>query len=383
MKILNFNHLLDPQKGGGTAERTFQLSRFFAKAGADCTLVSLDTGVGAERVHALGDVKFVGLPSLNERYFVPRVSLYAMDHLVADADVVHLTGHWTVLNALAYKSCRKLNKPFVFCPAGALKPFGRSLALKRLYDGWIGVEIAKNASACVAITEDERSDFSTYGVVPEKVVVIPNGIDPDEYSGLVVPNIETVQEKLALPRAPYILFLGRLSEIKGPDLLLDAFIRVADQVPRTDLVFAGPDGGMRQALIERIRRSQLAGRVHFTNYIGGSDKVALLRNAELLAIPSRREAMSIVVLEAGICGTPVLFTNTCGLGELASERAGTMVEASGEALATGLRALLSNVSEAAQSAERLSAIVNERYLWRIQADRYLALFSRLLTEGVR
>lgn len=381
LKILNINHLLDPETGGGTAERTFQLSRFLAKAGADCTVVTLDIGVTPERVKALGDVRLVTLPCLNRRYFIPRISPSAMDGLIAESDIVQLTGHWTVLNALVYMSCKKLRKPFVFCPAGALKPFGRSLLLKRVYDAWVGREIATTANACVAITEDEREDFLAYGVSGDRVVVIPNGIDPDEYSRQCEVDVDLVRERFALPRSPYILFLGRLSDIKGPDLLLDAFIKVADRLPDIQLVFAGPDDGMRQSLMEMASKCSLARRVHFIGYIGGQEKVTMLRGARLLCIPSRREAMSIVVLEAGICKTPVLFTNACGLEALAREGAGTMVEVSGDALASGLRTMLSNEPEAGRRAERLSAIVSERYLWGIQADRYLALYSRLLTKG--
>lgn len=381
MKILNVNHLLDPQTGGGTAERTFQLSRFFSKAGITCTVVALDIGITPERVRALGDVRLVAVPCLNRRYSVPRISPSAMNRLVAEADIAHLAGHWTVLNALAYNSCRKLNKPFVFCPAGALKPFGRSLLLKRLYDAWIGRDIARAANACVAITEAERADFATYGVPPERVVVIPNGIDPGDYDCLDAPSLETLRDKYSLPIGPYVLFLGRHSEIKGPDLLLGAFAKVADRFPDIHLVFAGPDGGMLHFLMEMADKLSLVRRVHFIGYVGGQDKATLLRGARLLAIPSRHEAMSIVVLEAGICGTPVLFTDACGLEVFAREGAGTMVEASAEALAEGLSTMLSHEAEVDIAAERLSAVVQERYIWQMQADRYLALCSRLLTAG--
>jgi len=381
LKILNVNHLLDPYSGGGTAERTFQLSRFLSKAGASCKIATLDIGIEKNRFSGLENLSVVAFPCLNRRYFVPRVSFSAMDRLVADADIVHLSGHWTLLNALAYISCRKYRKPFVFCPAGALKPFGRSILLKRLYDFLLGKKIAMNASACVAITEEEGSDFSKYGVPSDRVVVIPNGICPEDYELKASHAAVLLQEEQeSYAGSPYILFLGRLSEIKGPDLLLDAFARVADRFPAMHLVFAGPDDGMLQSLTEKVTKLSLTGRVHFKGYIGGEAKLRLLRKASLLAIPSRREAMSIVILEAGICRTPVLFTDTCGLESFAKDGAGTMVNASVDALAQGLAEILTNDEAVSIKVEKLESIVRQHYLWSMQAERYLALYARILEK---
>jgi glycosyltransferase involved in cell wall biosynthesis len=383
VKVLNVNHLLDPETGGGTAERTFQLSRFLAKAGASCTVAALDIGITRARIAALEGVRVIALPCLNHRYFLPRVSLSALDSIVKDADIVHLSGHWTVLNALVYRSCRQQGKPYVFCPAGALRPFGRSIALKRLYDASFGREIARSAAACVAITDEERADFTAYGVSPGRVNVIPNGIDPKQYDCPDMQELEVrFRERFGLGHSPYILFLGRLNEIKGPDLLLQAFSSVANRFPDMHLVFAGPDGGMLQPLKAIAEKCSLAERVHFTGYLGGEDKTVALRAATMLAIPSRREAMSIVVLEAGTCGTPVLFTNACGLDEMARAKAGTMVQVSAQAVADGLSAMLSDEAVLRDSADRLATLVWKDYLWEIQAHRYMALYKRTLAGAV-
>lgn len=381
MKVLNVNHLLDAETGGGTAERSFQLSRFIARAGVGCTVLTLDVGMTPQRIEALEGVRVVALPCINRRYFVPRVSLRALDRLVADADIVHLSGHWTLLNALVFRSCQRQGRPYVFCPAGALRPFGRSLVLKRLYDASVGRDIACAAAACVAITDEEKTDFAAYGVAPERVTVIPNGIDPDQYDSADYLGAEArFRHSIGIENAPYVLFLGRLNDIKGPDLLLDAFSRVTQRFPDLHLVFAGPDGGMLGRLRALCDERGLAAKIHFTGYLGGEKKAAALRAAMLLAIPSRREAMSIVVLEAGICGTPVLFTDACGLDDVARAGAGTMVRVSPEALAAGLSSALSDRLALSEGAKRLNALVRACYLWRIQADRHIALYEQLLAR---
>ena len=382
MKILLVNHLLDPVSGGGTAERTFQLARFLAVAGAKCTVLTLDIGIGHDvKASSRGGVRIVAVPCLNRRFFIPVMRRGMIDALVADADVVHLSGHWTILNALTFRACLRHDKPFLFCPAGALKPFGRSRFLKWCYDAFAGRKLARSAAACIAITESEKSDFSECGVLPARVFVIPNGIDPDEYL------LEDAQGAVARFRrassvgeSRFLLFLGRLNSIKGPDLLLEAFSRIAARVPDVHLVLAGPDDGMRAMLETSVSSLQLCGRVHFPGYIGGADKVAALHAAAILVIPSRREAMSIVVLEGGICGCPAVFTDACGLDAIADEGAGVMVPVSVEAIASALEGLLQDEAELQRSGELLRRIVQRHYLWQSQAEQLLALAAQVATN---
>jgi glycosyltransferase involved in cell wall biosynthesis len=379
MRVLHVNHLLDAVTGGGTAERTYQLARFMAKAGVECTVLTLEIGLSDERKAGLGDVRVHTLPCLNERFFIPCVHTGEIRRLVADADIVLISGHWTILNALVFRACHKLHKPYLFCPAGALQPFGRSLVIKRLYNRLVGRNLAQSAAACVAVTEAERTEFSAYGVPDDRIEVIPNGIDPDGY------QLKNLNEAVARFRqtsgigsARYVLFLGRLNWIKGPDLLLEAYCRVVAASPDVHLVLAGPDGGMLTQLQDVAAASGFGERIHFPGYLAGDEKRLALRQATLLAIPSRREAMSIVVLEAGIVGTPVLFTDTCGLADFASAGAGTMAPATADGLEQGLRTLLADPGSASASAVPLQQRVQSDYLWSHQARRYLALFERLL-----
>ncbi|PKO38926.1 MAG: glycosyltransferase [Betaproteobacteria bacterium HGW-Betaproteobacteria-18] len=379
MKILLVNHLLDPVSGGGTAERTFQLARFLAEEGVDCTVLALDIGIGPERRIKLGQARLITVPCVNDRFFIPQISFAKLSELVANADIVHLSGHWTLFNALIFRACRQLGKPYLFCPAGALKPFGRSLWLKRLYDFLVGRKLTRSATACIAITEAERADFLACGVPDERVVVIPNGIDPDAYRlDDPLTAIAEFRQSVGVGNARFILFLGRLNLIKGPDLLLDAFCQLDQSFADVHLVMAGPDGGMLRELKEAVSARGLAGRVHFPGYVGGLQKVVALHAATLLAIPSRREAMSIVVLEGGVCACPVLFTDACGLDDLAREGAGTMVQVSAVALAESLTTMLRNPERSRASACHLNAIIRRHFFWGVQAQRYLSLSQQVV-----
>jgi glycosyltransferase involved in cell wall biosynthesis len=196
---------------------------------------------------------------------------------------------------------RRLRKPYVVCSAGALPIYGRSKSLKRLYNWIVGRRIIQNANAYIAITGDERSHFEAYGVEANQVVVIPNGINTDNY-----PESDGAEfrRKYGLGDYPFILFVGRLNSIKGPDLLLRAFCKVKDDFQVHRMVFAGPDEGMLSELRETAAAHEISDRVLFCRLSGWGCQEQAFHASELVVIPSRQEAMSIVVLEAGIAGKP-------------------------------------------------------------------------------
>lgn len=379
MNILNVNMSLDPVTGGGTAERTLQISRSLVHAGHQCTILTIDTGLSPEYIRhckkwCLG---VVALPSLWKRFYLPKPSQHLIKRLVEKADVVQLMSHWTIINALVYRIVRQLNKPYVLCPAGALPIFGRSRVLKKLYNYIIGREIIRYADACIAISPNEIDHLKSYCVLPGKVSVIPNGVNPDDF-----PESDggIFRVRHGIGNAPLILFMGRLNIIKGPDMLLEAFCRCNQdgRLKEYHLVFTGPDGGMLQGLQRMVYECGLSGRVHFTGHISGIEKSDAYHAADFLVIPSRQEAMSIVVLEAGITGTPVLITDQCGFNDVASAEGGMVVDASVEGLRSGLIYMTGNPAKLKIMGQNLEKFTREHFLWDHIVNRYLELFSRIM-----
>lgn len=371
MRVLNVTSSIDLQSGGGTGERTFQMSHALAQAGAQCTVLTLAIGLDNARVDAMRPACMVALPCLWRRFFVPRGGWMTIGKLVREADLIHLMGHWSVLNALVYLAARRAGKPYVVCPAGALPLFGRSGWLKRAYNFLVGDAIVRNASAWIAVTPIEFPQFASYGIPASNVLVLPNGVREDDFS-----NRPTHTARL--PGSPFILFMGRLNPIKGPDLLLDAFAQVSGSYPAHHLVFAGPDGGMLAELSASAERLGLSHRVHFLGHVEGREKAGAYQSAQLLVVPSRQEAMSIVALEAGISGTPVLLTDQCGFDEIAALDTRLVVPASSEGLAAGLLALLGNADELRQIGLRTQAFVRAKYAWPTIIMRYLDLYRRIV-----
>ncbi len=375
MHILNVNQTLDPVSGGGTAERTFQLSRYLARdPEVEVSLLTLDIGMTEQRYRDLSAVNLIVLPCLNRRFYIPPITDSKIVDVVNKADIVHLMGHWTILNLIVYYWIRKLRKPYVVCPAGALPIFGRSRLLKKVYNNLGGRSYIRNANLHVAISQSEYESFASYGVPADKVHLIPNGIEPESY---VYRNDEKIRDQFGLGAGPFLLFVGRLNLIKGPDLLLEAFVKVAESFSSHQLVFVGPDDGMLGQLRAMVAKYGLQERVRFVGYVDGAQKSELYHAADLLVIPSRLEAMSIVVLEAAMTGTPVLMTDKCGLDEMTGEAGGVAVSPTVEGLVAGLRQLLTDRDRLVERGQKLHQYVENHFTWANVVDQYQKLYNKL------
>jgi len=366
---------IDPVNGGGTAERTVQMSKALALAGHECTLITLDIGVTAERLQYLAGVNVILLPCIFKRFYFPSLRLRTLYRTVQSSDIIHIMANWTIINALIYWMAAWQRKKYVVCPAGALKLYGRSLLLKRVFKWVVGNRIIQNATACIAITRDEVKQFRQYGVDDNKIFVIPNGINEHDYTEY---NQPVFCRNNAPFNHPYILYVGRLNTIKGTDLLVQAFIEIQNMLGNYHLVIIGPDQGLKNILTVMIENSGIKDRVHFLGYMGGDCKASAYRGADLLVIPSRHEAMSIVVLEAGICGTPVLITDQCGFNEGETIGGGLVVSADVKSLAEGMLSLLGNKDNLPEMGDKLRQFVLKQYTWGSITDRYLSLYANIL-----
>lgn len=376
IKVLNVTHSLDPRTGGVT-ERTVQMSLFLVKNGIECSILTTDHGLTQERIKALVGINVIALPCLFKRFYVPTFSHKHLEDIIKSVDIIHLTNHWTFLNALIYQKARKLKKPYVICPAGALPIYGRSKIIKRLYNFIIGKNIIRHAAACIAIAPNEADHFKKYGVGVDKICFIPNGINRDDF---MIRCKNDFRKKYNLGDHPFILFVGRLNPIKGPDLLLRAFCEVKEKFVDLHLVFVGPDRGMLLELQNMAAQFSMQNRIHFVGYLAGEDKAAAYRDTELLVISSRQEAMSIVVLEAGIFGKPVLITDQCGFNDVSVVNGGIVVPASVEGIKIGLVEILNDAVKLQLMGQNLKQYVEDNFIWEITVNKYTQLYQKILGD---
>jgi len=186
------------------------------------------------------------------------------------------------------------------------------------------------------------------------------------------------------PHEKLVLFLGRLSSKKSPDLLLRAFAELSGDLRGIPMmvVFAGPDeGGMKAQLEEMAEQLGVRSKVRFTGPIFEQAKWAAYRDADVFVLPSQNENFGNTAAEAVAAGTPVIVTEQCGIAPLLAEEAGLVVPHDVAPLRDGLRRILSE----AELRERLSAgcaKVTLRLGWDEPVSDMETLYARLASRKV-
>ena len=213
----------------------------------------------------------------------------------------------------------------------------------------------------LAIGQANRRYYLARGVPETRIFEMPYAVD-NEFFGKLADgaDLSLLRQDLGLPpNGKTVLFAGKFSRRKRPDLLLSAWLE-ADWAPggRPALLMVG-DGEMRRELEKRAPED-----VHFPGFVNQSHLPALYALADLFVLPSGREPWGLAVNEAMACGTPAIATDQCGAAfDLIDEKTGWIVEADdGRALANILPAAL------AQSAERGKATRQRIATWNFEAD---------------
>jgi glycosyltransferase involved in cell wall biosynthesis len=178
-----------------------------------------------------------------------------------------------------------------------------------------------------------------FGVPPDRVLHIPNGVDIERYRG---GDGMRIRHELGLDaHVPLAVFTSRLEAQKRPMDALEGFVRLKSEVPAAHLAFVG-DGGLEGELRRYVATEGLADRVHFAGY--RADVPDWLAAATVWLLPTESENFSLGVLEALAAGCPILSTLCLGNDEALVAGENALIHPIGdvEALVDGLRRLIAD-----------------------------------------
>lgn len=223
------------------------------------------------------------------------------------ADIVHHHGCWSLTSLTALVLKKRHGLRFVYSPHGAFVPASleRYGKFKSIYlNAWERRVLP--AVDCFHATSPEEAEAIRMMVGNRPIAIIPNGIDLQQAA--LAERHGDFWRPWGIPDGAFrILFLSRLVDDKGVDLLLQAMAQVLQQVPRAHclIVGDGPDNYVSK-LHGLAQHLGIAASVTFLGPVWGDEKFALMRHADLFVLPSRNEAQAIVVMEALSQNLPVL-----------------------------------------------------------------------------
>jgi glycosyltransferase involved in cell wall biosynthesis len=282
-------------------------------------LFDLDFNFPAFTTHPLSRETTFGTLTKDQKQTYLRVFREKITREVArfEPDVVHVHHGWVIAPVVA-----ELDVPYTISLHGtehlgfeAYRDY-QELALRGLRD----------ARLIMAFTEREREQaLETYRLEPQKVVVVSSGIDTESFKPLAVDK-ERLLKRYAIGECdrPVVFFGGKLTAIKGVDVLLRA-ARIYSRMDERPLTLIAGDGDVRKDL-ERLAGELKLDDVHFLGHQSHPQMARLFNVADVVALPSRTESFPLVAMEALACGTPVVASDVGGFRQIVDEQVGVLVE---------------------------------------------------------
>jgi glycosyltransferase involved in cell wall biosynthesis len=230
-------------------------------------------------------------------------SLRAVMHRAGPFDIIH--GHSSKAGALSRLRLPGHHTPRVYTPH-AFRTMDPGLGhLGRKIYGSIETVLARAfTDRLICVSADEYAHARALGMPREKLSIVVNGVKtpPADLR-------EAVRSALAIPADALVFgFVGRLCHQKGPERLIASFQLLAGRVPNAHLLMVGT-GEQEDAVRRQIGASGHADRICLTARFTGPQAMAAI---DVLAMPSRYEAMSYVMLEAAAAGKPMVLTQVGG-----------------------------------------------------------------------
>ena len=411
MKILHVAHFFYPcLSAGGVVNASYQIASNQSK-GNDVKVISSDSC--KERLKFPNGRYDVDVNGIKVDYFrnlsngfklktmldTPLGAPFKIRKDIKDYDIVHIHEHRQTLAILASYFARKNNIPYIVQAHGSVLPFFQKEGLKNLFDKVFGFKILHNASCVFALTEVEKEQYLKMGVDEDKIEIVPLGINLEEYENL--PAYGKFRSKFNIDENDkLILFVGRIHEIKGLGLLIDAFNDLINQDSEENslegnsednnednnedngysikLAIVGPDDGYLTELEDKIEEYSLEENVIITGPLYNEEKQEALVDCDLFVMPSKYESFTTSGLEAMACSKPLVLTKNNHIHDWVDGNVGLACEDNKDSLRESIEKILFDEELSLIFARNGQKLIKEKYNWDIINNQILEIYNRYL-----
>ena len=292
--------------------------------------------------------------------------------------VAHFHGLWQRSFPALARECRRRGIPYVVSPHGMLEPWARR---KKWWKKWPYFQIIEKrwivGAACVLATAKPEADRLAHFFPRNRIESLPLGLTADKR-----PDHAAARARLGWDEEETVLlFLSRIHEKKGLDLLLNALAELYGTIPSTTrLVIVGPEEQPDYAARCRDFIAQNAARLPRTEWLGavwGEDRWSYFQGADLFCLPTHSENFGLAVLESCQVGTPALTTTETPWADVLTAGRGFIARPEVADIRAQLARFFSAPRSTADARTALAAWAWENYDWAKLAPRYAALYESL------
>ena len=219
-----------------------------------------------------------------------------------------------------------------------------------------------------------------FGLPSDKLAMVPNGVNPHAYEALEKQDLRDFRLKFALPQEKIVLYVGRLVYEKGIHILINAVPKILAKVDAKFVIVGS--GYMQEQLSNIVKSMGLEHKVLFTGFVDEENLLKLQKVADVSVVPSLFEPFGIVALEAMAAKSPVIVSDTGGLGEIVDhDVTGVKVYPNNtDSLAWGITKILTDDNFSRKLRENAYKTVLEKYDWNKIAQQTRHMYEAVLGE---
>jgi glycosyltransferase involved in cell wall biosynthesis len=286
---------------------------------------------------------------------------------ISKADIVHTHGVFMYPQYISCKIAENQKIPYLITAHGMLEPYlNKGSIKKKVYSKLFLDNMLKKASAIHAITPFEKNNLFCL-TKHKNIVEIPNFISFSEIPVLEIYN----------PTEEYLLYLGRIHEGKGLDILIQSISKIDNT--KIKLKIVGTENEYSEVLKKLSRDLNIDDRIDFMGGVYGHEKYKLYTNAKVMVAPSFSEVIGMVNLEAAACKTPVITTFNTGINPNWNTSGGIMINPNTDELINAINQSVNwSTGERNQRGYTLSDFVRKNYSWEEKGYLWNELYNSLL-----
>lgn len=391
MKILHVAHFFYPcLSAGGVVNASYQMA---LKQSRDNDVKVISSDSCKERLKFPNGRYDVDVNGIKVDYFrnisnrfklatmldTPLSAPFKIRKDIKNYEVVHIHEHRQTLAIIVSYFAHRNNIPYIVQAHGSVLPFFQKEGLKNLFDKAFGFKILHNASCVFALTEVEKEQYIKMGVEEDKIEIVPLGINLEEYENL--PSYGRFRSKFNInDDEKLILFIGRIHEIKGLGLLIDAF---SDLIHNGNdgsikLAIVGPDEGYLSKLEEKIKEYSLEDNVIITGPLYNEEKQEALVDCDLFVMPSKYESFTTSGLEAMACSKPLVLTKNNHIHDWVDGNVGIACDDNKDSLREAIEKVLFDEDLSQTYGENGNELIENKYNWDIINKQVLDIYNKFL-----
>jgi glycosyltransferase involved in cell wall biosynthesis len=333
-----------------------------------------------------GIIKINDIPVHTIHCTFPSLGMYSFEatkiakKIIKNYDVIHVYSWYHHLGFVFASMANKYKIPFFVSMWGTLQPEAQQFHKnkKRLLDALYTKKMILHATGLHSIGESETKEYIKWGADKNKIHYIDNGIVLEHFK---IIDKTKIFDKLDLKQDQnYLLYLGRIHEKKGIELLLKSFKKIIETNINILLIIAGTGEYSYVTEIKKfVETLGLENNVKFAGFVSHEEKLELLQHAKIFVLTSYNDIHPRAVQEALTVGTPVIITKVCDYPEVEQYNAGMTVDLDELSIYNALKNLLENDDKRRTMSSNAKNLIKNRFLLVDQVKK----FEQVYLEAIK